>query len=99
MMPGPRFHVFPPITEVTTEFLRTFPEPQERIPGPVLPDWVQIAALYGLTPRAVRYRCERLEQKIREARCADADRRDSGCGAAISDGDGASPGAATEPSP
>ena len=31
----------------------------------------QIAGLYGLTPRAVRYRCERLEQKIWEARCAD----------------------------
>ena len=26
----------------------------------------QIAAPYGLTPRAVRNRCERLEQKIRE---------------------------------
>jgi len=60
----------------------------------------QIAVLYGLTPRAVRYRCERLEQKIREARCADTDRaRDPGCNAAVSDGDGASPEAATEPGP
>lgn len=41
MVPGPRFHVFPLTTEVTTEFLRAFPEPQERIPGPALPDWVR----------------------------------------------------------
>ncbi|MHB8550714.1 MAG: hypothetical protein ACYDB8_07060 [Acidiferrobacterales bacterium] len=56
----------------------------------------QIAALYGLTPRAVRYRCERLEQKIREARCADADlAADSERRAEPADGDDAPAGAAT----